>query len=301
MLLKKFDIVVFKENEGLYKKVRIRGWVCMLLFFLVVGLIGSNVYFWRYFAKYQYMQSRLSGSEKTVQDQKVQLFSLANKITSLEDDLTRLREFDSKLRVMVNLDKGQLQTVTPLGGTEAENFADSYLPLYRQELLARKMHNFLEQLATETRLEEVRQQELLQSIRANRELLESTPSIWPCEGFITSEFGPRISPFTGRQEFHTGIDIAGPVGTAIYAPAQGKVAAVEKRNGYGLTVILDHGSGLTTCYAHLDKAAVKVGDRVTRGELVAFLGNSGRTTGPHLHYEIRLSRVAVNPINYILN
>lgn len=273
----------------------------VLLFLLFFGLIAGNAYFWRYFADYQILQSRLEESIKTVDEQKNQLLSLANKFKTMAKDLSRIRDFDSKLRVMVNLDQDQVETVTSVGGPEAGEFSKSYLPIYRQELLARKMHNFLHQLNTEVSLEEIRQQELVTAIRKNQDLLASTPSVWPTSGWVSSPFGYRISPFTGQREFHKGLDISGRVGTPIYAPAKGTVTFAGVDRGYGKSIILNHGSGIVTRYAHLSRIAVKKGQTVTRGELVGKLGNTGRSTGPHLHYEVQINAVCVNPMRYILN
>jgi murein DD-endopeptidase MepM/ murein hydrolase activator NlpD len=202
---------------------------------------------------------------------------------------------------MINFYQEGAPTPSPMGGSEPLNFSDSYLPSHRQELLARKMHNFLNQLNIEAKLEEVRQQELMHAIRENQDILASTPSIWPTEGWVSSRFGYRTSPFTGKREFHKGLDISAPKGTPIYAPAKGKINFVGRHSGYGLTIGVSHGSGINTKYAHLHSVAVKKGQTVTRGELIAYVGNSGRSTGPHLHYEVRLNGVPVNPSRYILN
>ncbi|MDY7001362.1 MAG: M23 family metallopeptidase [Thermodesulfobacteriota bacterium] len=300
MLFRKYQIVIFKDNEGICRKLRLRGWMGLCIFGLVLVLIGGNVFFWNHFNKFQRLENNLIGSEKTVHEQKTQLLHLANKIKTLEKDLLRIRDFDSKLRVMINLDQ-ERRMGSPIGGAETMDFSESYLPLHRQELLARKMHNFLHQLNTEARLEEVRQQELVHAIRANQDLLAATPSIWPTKGWVSSRFGYRTSPFTGKREFHKGLDISAPKGTPIYAPAKGKISFVGKDGGYGMTLVISHGSGMITRYGHLHSSAVKIRQTVTRGELIAYIGNTGRSTGPHLHYEVRLNGVPVNPMRYVLN
>lgn len=300
MLSKNYHVVVFTGNEGCSKNLRIRGWLITVLLLMSIGLIGSNVYFWSYFVNYQSIEKSFDDSQKTVQEQRTQLLSFASKIKTLQKDILRIRDFDSKLRVMINIDQDR-QGGTSLGGAESSDFTDSYLPTHRQELLARKMHNFLHQLNTEARLEEIRQQDLMQVIRSNKELWASTPSIWPTQGWISSQFGYRSSPFTMQREFHKGLDISAPTGTPIYAPAKGKVTFSGRDGGYGIALNLDHGTGIMTRYAHLHSLAVKNGQNVTRGQLVAYVGNSGRSTGPHLHYEVRLNGVPVNPMRYILN
>jgi murein DD-endopeptidase MepM/ murein hydrolase activator NlpD len=301
MLFRKYQIVVFKEDEGISSKFRLRGWIGMALAGLVIALIASNVFFWNTFVNYKTADRNLDDAQKTVQEQKTQLLALATKIKTLEKDLLRIRDLDSKLRVMINLDQDRRISDSPIGGPESTDFADSYLPMHRQELLARKMHNFLHQLNTEARLEEVRQQELMHVIRSNQDLWAATPSIWPVQGWVSSPFGARTSPFTGKREFHKGLDISAPNGTPIYAPAKGNVIFTGRDGGYGLSMMIDHGSGIKTRYAHLHSIAIKRGQKVTRGELIAYVGNTGRSTGPHLHYEVRLNGVPVNPMRYVLN
>jgi murein DD-endopeptidase MepM/ murein hydrolase activator NlpD len=127
------------------------------------------------------------------------------------------------------------------------------------------------------------------------------PSIWPCRGRITSPFGYRFHPFMGGLVFHEGIDIANAVWTPIFATADGIVTSVGYRGNYGTSVFISHrGSGYSTVYAHLEQTGVVEGQVLKRGELVGYLGNSGRTTGPHLHYEVRNNEKFEDPMKYIL-
>tara|TARA_Y100001954_G_scaffold239636_1_gene317210 strand:+ start:49058 stop:49963 length:906 start_codon:yes stop_codon:yes gene_type:complete len=301
MLFRKYQIVVFKDKQGTCKKFQVRGWFIASLFLLMIGLTAGNVLLWEKYSNHARLEKGLTLAEKTVQEQKTQLLSLSQKISSLQSNLDRIRDFDSKLRVMINLDQDGSQATAPQGGPANENFSKGYLPLYRQELLARKMHEFLRQLNVEARLEEVKQQEIMHTLRSNQNILEATPSIWPTSGWVTSGFAWRTSPFTGKREFHKGIDISAPRGTPVYAPARGSVSFTGRDGAYGLSIRLKHNTSLTTRFAHLHRIAVKSGKTVTRGELIGYVGNTGRSTGPHLHYEVRLNGVPVNPKRYILN
>ena len=301
MLFKKYHIVIFKNPCDNARKFQIRGWLFFLAFTLIAGLAGGNVLLWKYYENYSGLEKNLAHSEKAVQEQKAQLLSLSQKMQNISQDLDRVRNFDSKLRVMINLDQGKVQNVAPKGGSTDPDFSKNYLPLYRQELLVRKMHDFLAQLSTEAKLEEVRQQEIIHSMRSKQDALDSTPSIWPLEGWVTSPFGWRSSPFTGKREYHKGIDISCPSGTPIYAPAQGTISFAGVQGGYGRMIKMSHGANLSTRYAHLKRPTVKKGQVVTRGELIGYAGNTGRSTGPHLHYEVRLGGVPVSPMRYILN
>ena len=125
------------------------------------------------------------------------------------------------------------------------------------------------------------------------------PSIWPTEGEATDGFGVRGNPFGGGSEFHSGLDIAAPRGTPVVAAADGKVVQAGWQNGYGQVVVLDHGNGLTTRYGHLSKIEVFAGQELKRGEELGEVGSTGRSTGPHLHYEVRIGELPVSPRRYL--
>jgi murein DD-endopeptidase MepM/ murein hydrolase activator NlpD len=133
------------------------------------------------------------------------------------------------------------------------------------------------------------------------QVLASTPTTAPVLGLITDGFGMRPDPFTGRKAFHRGLDISARRKTPVLAPADGIVVKTGRNGGLGKTVHVSHGFGYTTVYGHLDKMSVKPGDEIRRGDEIGLLGNSGRSTGPHLHYEVHVDRKAVNPLFYILD
>lgn len=131
--------------------------------------------------------------------------------------------------------------------------------------------------------------------------LSSMPTIAPVKGIYTSSFGYRKDPFTGKRAFHQGIDITAPKGRAVQAPGDAVVIKAGRAAGYGKVVYLAHGFGLVTRYGHLSKIEVKPGQKVRRGDTIARVGNTGRSTGTHLHYEVRLNGQAVNPLGYVLD
>lgn len=146
--------------------------------------------------------------------------------------------------------------------------------------------------------------QLEQSMRKYEEALRErgmTPSLWPVVGPLESGFGGRRNPFGGRSfEFHTGQDIDAPWGAPVVAAASGKILIAGWQHGYGQVVYIDHGSGLTTRYGHLSQIGVKVGQTVARGETLGRVGSTGRSTGPHLHYEVRIKDNAVDPLPYLI-
>jgi len=126
-----------------------------------------------------------------------------------------------------------------------------------------------------------------------------TPTIWPLNGRVGSHYGGREDPFTGGTEVHVGLDISGMYGAPVYAPADGLVIFASRKSDYGNLIIIDHGNGLTTRLGHLSRFQTRVGRTVTKGEVVGYVGMTGRTTGPHLHYEVRVNDRPVNPRNYL--
>ncbi len=129
--------------------------------------------------------------------------------------------------------------------------------------------------------------------------MASAPTLWPIEGRVTSSFGEREDPFNGEGAFHQGIDISAPVGTPVHAPASGIILSAGFGNGYGREVVIDHGHGVHTVYGHLSGFSVVPGQQVTRGDVIGYVGDSGRSTGAHLHYEVRLNDQPVNPHKYL--
>jgi murein DD-endopeptidase MepM/ murein hydrolase activator NlpD len=132
-------------------------------------------------------------------------------------------------------------------------------------------------------------------------LIATAPNLWPVLGPITSSFGQREDPINGNGEgeFHPGIDISAPIGTPVRATADGVVKSAQMVNGYGREVVLDNGRGIETCYGHMSGFAVMTGQTVVRGQIIGYVGMSGRTTGPHLHYEVRIRNTPVNPHKYL--
>jgi murein DD-endopeptidase MepM/ murein hydrolase activator NlpD len=126
-----------------------------------------------------------------------------------------------------------------------------------------------------------------------------TPSLWPVVGEITGRFGERMDPFSGEGAFHTGVDISSTYGDAVHATADGVVIEAAEHGGYGRLVIVDHGYGVTTWYGHLSSYNVPAGIHIKRGQVIGYVGTSGRSTGPHVHYEVRINDAPVNPMRYL--
>ena len=141
---------------------------------------------------------------------------------------------------------------------------------------------------------------IAEALQKQTAMLDSTPSLKPVKGMLGHGYGWRKDPFTGLRDFHPGIDIVANRGTMVFSPADALVTKVGRMGGYGNVVFLSHGNGITTRYGHLETISVKVGDKLKRGEKVGLVGSTGRSTGPHLHYEVLVHNQKVNPLHYII-
>ncbi|MFY4730601.1 M23 family metallopeptidase [Nitrospira sp. BLG_2] len=158
----------------------------------------------------------------------------------------------------------------------------------------------LEWLSKQATVQERILDELSQAVEQRSSRWASTPSIWPVKGWVTSGFGPRVSPFTEKPAWHDGLDIGAAPNTPVHAPAQGRITSIGYDSKLGNMVRVDHGFGVETIYGHLAKALVKEGQRVDRGDVIALVGSSGLATGPHLHYMVKLNGQTLDPTKYIL-
>lgn len=163
-----------------------------------------------------------------------------------------------------------------------------------------KLHQAFDNVLHRAVAVELDVQSLTTALLDQRDYLDSMPTLKPTNGWYTSGFGVRSSPFTGKATMHEGLDLANHVGSPIVAPASGIVTFSGSRPGYGNLVTIDHGYGIQTQFGHASRMYVKVGEKVKRGQKIAAVGNSGRSTGPHVHYEVRVNGIPVDPYYYIL-
>jgi murein DD-endopeptidase MepM/ murein hydrolase activator NlpD len=246
--------------------------------------------------------SKLDEQAVQVENQRRQIQTFAQDINSLKSSLMSLNDFEKKIRIFANLEhKPDESSLFAIGGSLPDDLDPAISVKQDHDRLMRQMHDHMDQVEQATTLQKNSFSTLLKSLESKRNRLAATPSLRPTEGWISSSFGYRVSPFTGRREFHKGLDIATRKGTPIIAPADGIVTFAGKKWLMGNMVTMDHGYGMLTRYGHIHEIVKKKGDRVKRGEVIALVGNTGRSTGPHLHYEVRLNGVPVNPTKYILD
>jgi len=228
----------------------------------------------------------LDASETTVSEMRLSLQDLLGQIGQLDvlvQDLQLMAGVDGEIL-------SQLDSSLASGGEESVSFEDVAFGL---STLVGSAHDNLSGLNATI-------SELRDTVAYKQAVLSATPRVWPVEGYVSSLFGGRLDPFSGRKQSHKGLDIVAPYKTPIKATAAGKVIkAGWSTGGYGNQVIVDHGYGIKTMYAHLNSIVVSVGDTLSMGDEVGLLGNTGYSTGPHLHYEVWLNDVPTNPSNYL--
>jgi murein DD-endopeptidase MepM/ murein hydrolase activator NlpD len=269
----------------------------------VVGISGLSYFFGKKYFNFVGNTGEVSELRRDAKVRKIKVEELSQRIKNFESKMARLERFENKLRVITALEDSpkSIEKNWGLGGPYGLT-TNSYTTILEKGAasMVERLHNELDQLDRQAKIETISFQELDEFFKSQKSLLSSTPSIWPTRGWVTSSFGFRKSPFTGLREKHDGWDIGARLGSNVRVTADGIVVVAGREHGYGKLVEIDHGYGIVTRYGHNSKNIVKVGDRVQRGQKIALVGNTGRSTGPHLHYEVRLHGVPVNPKNYIL-
>ncbi len=216
---------------------------------------------------------------------------LLSHMSRVDDQFRRLLKLGNRKQVMIYNSVG--------GPAEEDNIDFSGLLNEKNDELVNKISGSLKETTGQVSRQEASFKEISVYLDKQRSILAATPSIWPINGWITSGFGKRSSPLTGEPGRHYGVDIANEVGTPIRAAADGLVVYAGWENGYGRMVVIEHGYGFSTRYGHCSRVDVKVGDEVKRGQVISYVGSSGRSTGSHLHYEVRIHGIPVNPEKYL--
>ncbi len=308
-MAKKYTILVIDGKGSSIRELVVANrwiWATAAALIVITALAGMGIYryhnLYRQLADTEAMQRALDKNSQIITDQKKQLKKFASDLNKLKAKLIALNDFEHKIRIMANLEtKTESNALFGIGGSMPADLDPNAALSKDHKRLIREMHARVRQVEQASAIQRKSFQSLLKSLENKRNLLAATPSLRPTEGWISSRFGYRISPFTGRKEFHRGLDIASHMKTPVIAPADGIVTYAGKKWLMGNMVVIEHGYGMKTRYGHLYKILKKKGERVKRGEVIALMGNTGRSTGPHLHYEVWLNGVPVNPERYILN
>ena len=302
-----YSIVFFPGTAASPKRFRIsRRWFRIYGYSALVILLGVVSTFIYFSQKYYYLANdeiELTELRRESKIRKVQAEKIATQMKNLESEMARLGRFEKKLRVITALEDSPQNSEKNLGVGGSYGLSSYSLTTaltHESKALANRLSNNLGHLTTQAKIKTISLQELDHFFKNQKSFLQSTPSVWPTRGWVTSGFGYRKSPFTGLREKHEGWDIGARSGSAVRATADGMVTVAGRERGYGKLIEIDHGYGVVTRYGHNSKNLIKVGSKVKRGQIVALVGNTGRSTGPHLHYEVLVNGVPANPKNYIL-
>jgi murein DD-endopeptidase MepM/ murein hydrolase activator NlpD len=234
-----------------------------------------------------------------VSEQNITLYNLHSKFESLETEVERLRALDARVRALARINQslspggaGKAGRSTGIGGMETQEAAAA-------ARLDRLLELRFEQLKKDVLVDAKNLDALREELDSRRIVLESIPALWPVRGILSSGFGVRTSPFTDTPVFHHGLDIIARMGVQVRAAAAGKVVRSGYESLFGNIVVLDHGYGYRSLYAHLGERMAAAGDLVQKGDPIGTVGDTGRTTGPHLHFEVHVNGLAVNPSRFL--
>ncbi|MED5578771.1 MAG: M23 family metallopeptidase [Nitrospinota bacterium] len=246
--------------------------------------------------------SKLPILENRIDSQSNVIKRFESKLSTINKNLNQLSLLEGKLRMMASMRHTQQSLDLPIGGIMDENFSKKSRTLTDSERkLFRRISRQSIDIERRSVLKNKSLSQILRIFQKNRFRLAHTPSIIPARGWITSGYGFRRSPFTSKREFHRGIDIYTRLGAPILSPADGIVIAATRDSRYGNYIKIRHLPGIITRYAHNQINLVRKGQQVRRGEIIAKVGNTGRSTGPHLHYEVIIKQKSVNPMGYIID
>lgn len=295
-----YTLLITSKKKRSAKKITVSSAQLHAVYTLFFVIALFSVYFFYDYSQLKTDKAKLTHLMKQTKEQTKEIEGLATKVNEFAVKLEELKQFDKKIRIMANLEGNRRkEQLLGIGGPISdESFLQSRLDGDRQ-IFINNMNKNMEKLMADAASQEASFNNLLDYFKEQKSILAAKPSIWPVEGWVTSEFGYRSSPFTRGREFHKGIDIATRMGRDILAPADGIVSEVSYRLDEGLTIRINHSYGITTAYGHLSKTAITQGSVVRRGSVIGYVGNSGRSTGPHLHYAVFVNDVPVNPRSYL--
>jgi murein DD-endopeptidase MepM/ murein hydrolase activator NlpD len=296
-----FTLMIIPSRKSGVKKISFSKVVIRNILIASIAAILVTLYVVYDYASIKRDRAELVRLRAQTKEQSQQFRDLAIKIDRFADRMEQLRQFDKKIRIL-SADQTSRDKKLPLGigGSDKEMRVKELLDQDQQKLVT-GIRESIAKLNDDANDREKSFNELLNFLHEQKSILAATPSIWPVKGWVTSEFGVRESPFRSGVEFHKGLDISTRFGKEVVAPADGLVIVSAYDSQDGNFIKIDHGRSLATGFAHLSRRAVKQGMRVKKGDIIGYVGDTGRSTGSHLHYSVFVNNVPVNPRKYLKN
>lgn len=301
---KKYTVMIFDPTKcGRSRTLSVTArplWIISAAFVILLCVSAvSCVLAYKFFNENQELAAQAGGSAEL----KECVTAYSERFEEINKKMAALDELEFKVRDLVALQSGdRVVKQVAVGGREVDILKDYFAISDRREKeFFDNLNETLLVMSTELERREASLSELVDFLEEQRLIMLSTPTIWPVRGWVSSPFGFRSSPFSGRRVFHEGLDIAARYGLDVHATAKGIVIFAGERAGYGNVVTIDHGYGYMTRYGHNSSLTVSVGDKVNKGDVIAKVGSTGRSTGPHCHYEVLVNGIPVNPTKFIID
>ena len=302
-LKKNYTFLYMPEDHGASRQFRLPRWLvvssvmCVVLLGGVAALYGVGV---------KTGNSWLPGGSRFQQENlalQSSISGLEGQVDNLRQEIDEVYEVQNVMASAINLPTMDEETFAAgVGGRQHLDYTDVEISGFAGGTPAGDMGEQLDQMLRQAKIQRQGYLAMIDTLSSREVVRAHIPSIRPTDiGWMSSRFGFRKDPFTAKQTFHRGLDFSVPLGTDVRVTGDGVVAAVQQQRGFGRVVKIDHGNGVMTVYAHLSEPLVKKGDTVKRGTVIAKSCNTGRSSAPHLHYEIRIGGRPVNPLTYILD
>ena len=289
--------MLIPHHKGRIREINISPQVLVLVLVGAALVLSSSLFFFFSGAGRVVDRLKLSRLEKKNELLQAKLDEMNSTISSLRGQMAELIEKEEQVRMVFGLPEVDPQIrELGVGGPMPDNPAYAG-PDFEQLYLAETR---LDKLLRQARFEKDNFEEIYTSLSDRKKTLDHTPSIRPSAGYLSCGFGMRVDPFTGRRQLHRGVDLAADIGTPVHVTADGVVSKVKRDVGLGKLIEINHGYGYRTVYAHLSRISVKRGQHLQRGQVIGAVGNTGYSTGPHLHYEVHYQGRARNPFKYFL-
>jgi murein DD-endopeptidase MepM/ murein hydrolase activator NlpD len=299
---KTYTFLYVPESNSAVKTLRIKRIYIYLVAAFVLTLFFAAAFFFTKYSRQMRETYKLAKVLKENEVLKKNLDELSAEVATLKNQVLENFDFQKKARLLANLDElGDDVSEVGVGGPKFAYVRSLAVVDKDSRKKISSLADDLDKLLRQTKLQKDSYEEIISTLSHRTELLNSTPSIKPiAHGFISSRFGRRMDPFTGRLSVHRGVDYSVRLGAPIFATADGVVTYARRWSSFGNLVEISHGFGFVTRYAHVSKILVKKGQRVKRGDIIARVGSTGKSTAAHLHYEVLHDGTPVNPLAYVL-